>query len=340
MNNRWLRGFRDAKSPSSGGSGGGASADAEFVVLGLDSSLTAERVITAEPGVLTLTDNGPNSTLVIGVATNGIDFAHIQQISTNRLLGRSTAGTGDVEQLTIGTGLQLLAGSLSATGAGLVPAARSVFAGSGLIGGGTLAADVTLNVGANADGSIIVNADDIQVGILATDAQHGNRGGGSLHDLATILIAGFMSAADKSKLDAVTVANIPSTTEKAALVGTDGTPSGTNKYVTDSDPRLTGGGGTTVYTGTATMNFGIGDGASDLPQSSVVITGQAWVLSGSIISAWVAAVATADHDVDEVVAENISCYVGTIIPGTGFTIYGQVDEGSTFGDFIINWSGT
>jgi hypothetical protein len=30
----------------------------------------------------------------------------------------------------------------------------------------------------NADGSIVVNADDIQVGVLATDGQHGNRGGG------------------------------------------------------------------------------------------------------------------------------------------------------------------
>lgn len=34
-----------------------------------------------------------------------------------------------------------------------------------------------------------------------TDTQHGNRSGGSLHDLATIAIAGFMSAGDKIKAD-------------------------------------------------------------------------------------------------------------------------------------------
>jgi hypothetical protein len=35
--------------------------------------------------------------------------------------------------------------------------------------------------------------------------------------------------------------NTPTADEKAALVGTDGSPSAANPYVTDSDPRLTGG---------------------------------------------------------------------------------------------------
>jgi len=43
---------------------------------------------------------------------------------------------------------------------------------------------------------------------------------------------------------------IPTTDEKAALVGTDGTPSTLNKYVTDSDPRL---GGTTLVKVLATV---------------------------------------------------------------------------------------
>jgi len=36
---------------------------------------------------------------------------------------------------------------------------------------------------------------------------HGNRGGGSLHSAATVSVAGFMSAADKTKLDAITGTN-------------------------------------------------------------------------------------------------------------------------------------
>lgn len=83
-----------------------------------------------------------------------------------------------------------------------VPSARTITAGTGLTGGGDLSADRTLNVAANADGSIVANANDIQVGVLATDAQHGARGGGTQHAAATTSVAGFMSAADKTKLDA------------------------------------------------------------------------------------------------------------------------------------------
>ncbi len=55
----------------------------------------------------------------------------------------------------------------------------------------------------NPDGSIVNNLGVIGVGILATDAQHGNRGGGTLHSTATLLSAGFLSPADKAKLDTI-----------------------------------------------------------------------------------------------------------------------------------------
>src|SRR5688500_9633790 len=89
-----------------------------------------------------------------------------------------------------------------ASGGGGVSSTRTITAGAGLTGGGDLSADRTINVGANADGSITVNANDVQVGILATDAQHGNRGGGGLHANAVAAgAAGFMTGADKTKLD-------------------------------------------------------------------------------------------------------------------------------------------
>lgn len=87
--------------------------------------------------------------------------------------------------------------------AALTPQTRTLTAGTGLTGGGDLSANRTFNVIANADGSIVANADDIQVGVLATDAQHGARGGGTGHTAATTAVAGFMSSLDKLKVDNV-----------------------------------------------------------------------------------------------------------------------------------------
>lgn len=44
--------------------------------------------------------------------------AHTLNMATNKLLGRSTAGTGSVEEIAIGSGLSLSAGTLSASGGG------------------------------------------------------------------------------------------------------------------------------------------------------------------------------------------------------------------------------
>src|SRR5262245_4869370 len=57
-------------------------------------------------------------------------------------------------------------------------AATTITAGAGMTGGGDLSTNRTLDVVANADDSIAVGANDVGVGVLATDAQHGNRGGG------------------------------------------------------------------------------------------------------------------------------------------------------------------
>lgn len=74
-----------------------------------------------------------------------------------------------------------------------------ITAGAGLTKTGS-----TLDVVANADASIVVNASDIQVGVLASDAQHGNRGGGGIHaNVIAAGAAGFMTGADKTKLDGI-----------------------------------------------------------------------------------------------------------------------------------------
>lgn len=49
----------------------------------------------------------------LSLATNAVNFSKIQQISTNKLLGRSTVGSGDIEELTLGSTLSLSSGTLS-----------------------------------------------------------------------------------------------------------------------------------------------------------------------------------------------------------------------------------
>lgn len=73
-------------------------------------------------------------------------------------------------------------------------------------GDGMILTGNALDVVANADGSMVVNTDDIQVGILATDGQHGDRGGGTQHANAVAAgAAGFLTGADKTKLDGLSV---------------------------------------------------------------------------------------------------------------------------------------
>lgn len=79
----------------------GAGADASFIVVAANTALTDERVLDVETGVLTKTDNGAGNTFEIGVATGGLAYAKIQDISaTDKLLGRSSAGAGVIEEIT------------------------------------------------------------------------------------------------------------------------------------------------------------------------------------------------------------------------------------------------
>jgi hypothetical protein len=56
-----------------------------------------------------------SGTLTGSVKNDAITFAKMQNIATSRLLGRSTASSGDVEEITIGTGMSLSGGALACT---------------------------------------------------------------------------------------------------------------------------------------------------------------------------------------------------------------------------------
>jgi len=61
-----------------------------------------------------VTASGPGSVSAT-IANHAVTFAKMQQISATKLLGNSTGSTADVEEISIGTGLSLSSGTLSAT---------------------------------------------------------------------------------------------------------------------------------------------------------------------------------------------------------------------------------
>lgn len=123
--------------------------------------------------------------------------------------------------------------------------------------------------------SSVVNVDNVDIdvvqsnldiglmgGSLANDSAHGNRGGGALHAIATTLVAGFLSAADKLKLDGVAAGatNTPLTavapvnvTKAAAAVGvgTDAARSDHKHDVTTAAPGVGIGSGNAEGTATS-----------------------------------------------------------------------------------------
>src|SRR2546421_302489 len=94
-----------------------------------------------------------------------------------------------------------------------------------------------------------------------------------------------------------------------------------------------------MATGTSTLDFGAFPGASD---ASLAVTGQAGIVAGSLVEAWLRPVATTDHSADEHMVETLKIFAANIVAGTGFTIYGfntsQLNE-SVANPGAQNWAG-
>jgi len=97
-----------------------------------------------------------------------------------------------------------------------------------------------------------------------------------------------------------------------------------------------------MATGTATIDFGAFPGQTD---TSLAITGQAAIVSGSLVEAWIRPVATADHSADEHMVECVHVFAANIVAATGFTIHGRstwIGPGrqshNLYGTFTIAWA--
>lgn len=84
-------------------------ASAQRTTLGLGTiSLQGD----GDKGDITVSSSGGTWT----IDNDAVTFTKMQNIATSRLLGRSTAGSGDVEELSVGDGLGFSAGVLTTTG--------------------------------------------------------------------------------------------------------------------------------------------------------------------------------------------------------------------------------
>lgn len=86
--------------------------------------------------------------------------------------------------------------------------------------------------------------------------------------------------------------------------------------------------------GRAILDFG----AAGAPDARVRVLDQAGILEGSIVTAWVFPIATADHTAEEHVVEALKVVAGEIVPGVGFTIYGLTTSAQNVrGKWTVAW---
>lgn len=83
-----------------------------------NQTITLSGDVTGSGATSIVTTIAANAVTTAKIANTAVTFAKFQNINTNRLLGRSTAGSGSVEEISIGSGLSLSGGTLSASGGG------------------------------------------------------------------------------------------------------------------------------------------------------------------------------------------------------------------------------
>lgn len=139
----------------------GQNADSSITVnandIQLSSTLqTAISTNTSDISTLGTTVSGHTTTLGLLAAPKYIVQQASSDLTNEQALGALATG---LLKSTTTTGVL----SIAASGTDYADPAVDMIAGSGLTGGGTLAANRTFNIGQNADNSITVNANDIQL---------------------------------------------------------------------------------------------------------------------------------------------------------------------------------
>lgn len=141
-----------------------------------------------------------------------------------------------------------------------------------------------------------------------------------LANMATATLKGRVSAGsgdpeDLTGTQATTLLDVFTSALKGLVPASGG---GTTNFLrADGTFAAPPGGGGGANVGTATVDFGAFPGSS---HASVVVTGQAGIVAGSVVQAWIRPVATADHSADEHMLETLRVHASDIVAGTGFTV--------------------
>lgn len=93
---KFLRGDQVWTTPPTGS---GAPVDASYVTIGLDATLSAERTLAGESGVVTISDGGAGGNAMVSLAAGGIANVKLANVAQNTIKGRITAGAGAPEDL-------------------------------------------------------------------------------------------------------------------------------------------------------------------------------------------------------------------------------------------------
>jgi hypothetical protein len=215
-----------------------------------------------------LSDDPPTARINLGAAASGsITTSGLTQ-ATARILGRTTASTGAVEEITVGSGLSLSAGELSATGSGVTAVGAST-ADVLSVSGSDLVAD-----DAGADRIIFWDDSESKLryleagtglsisGTTLTATATGTIGGSTSTDNAIVRADSTSNTVQESALlldDAttttqnnVTIRNNHSETNSALVL----TPKGTGAFIVGPKPDGTSTGGNARGTNSICLNAG------------------------------------------------------------------------------------
>ena len=159
-----------------GGGGGGAPTDAQYLVAASNSTLSAERVLSGESGVVGVDFTTPGAA-VVSLVAGGVANSKLASAAQATLKGRAAgAGTGAPTDLTAAQARTLL--NVEDGAAADQSAAEVPFSPTGGL-----------------------SATNVQAALAELDTE--KAAAGHTHSDATTSVAGFMSAADKTKLNGV-----------------------------------------------------------------------------------------------------------------------------------------